>query len=189
MSNPEFVIYTGPMFGGKTSRLLAEAERYRYKSRAILAFKPKLDNRYDGESIVTHNGFKLKAKKITNAIEISEDLERLNCVASSGPILVIDEAFMIKDIGVVLPNIFREGYTILVSTLQLSALGRPFEEVEKLLPWATRVEVCPAVCTKCDKDAYYTLKKRFGGGEVIDVGGADMYEPRCLEHHYNINDE
>lgn len=187
MSNPEFVIYTGPMFGGKTTRLLGEVERYRYKKRPILAYKPAIDNRYDSESIVTHNGFKLKAKKIINALEISKDLSRSCLPIADRPIVVIDEAFMIKDIGMVLPNIFKDGYTILVSTLQLSASGKPFEEVEKLLPWATRVEICPAVCTKCDKDAFYTLRK-IAGLEEIAVGGEDMYEPRCLEHYNTIND-
>jgi len=186
MSNPEFVIYTGPMFGGKTTRLLSEVERYRYKNRQVLAYKPSIDDRYDSESIVTHNGFKLKAKRIANALEILADLEQFCLPIADRPIVVVDEAFMIKGAGAILPNVFKDGYTILVSTLQLSASGKPFEEVEKLLPWATKVEICPAVCTKCDKDAFYTHRKISGLGEIA-VGGEDMYEPRCLEHYNTID--
>ena len=38
---PEFIIFTGPMFGSKTTRLLAAVDRFRYQNRNVIAFKPK----------------------------------------------------------------------------------------------------------------------------------------------------
>ena len=46
---PEFIIFTGPMFGSKTTRLLAAVDRFRYQNRNVIAFKPKLDERYSGD--------------------------------------------------------------------------------------------------------------------------------------------
>ena len=57
-----------------------------------------------------------------------------------------------------------------------------FEEIEKMSCWATRVEKCPAVCPVCGSDAYYTFKKVDGEEEIL-VGGSDIYEPRCWNHH------
>jgi len=54
--DPEFIIYTGPMFSGKTSRLLASIERYKYQNRSVLVFKPRMDTRYEDERIVTKVG-------------------------------------------------------------------------------------------------------------------------------------
>ena len=31
-----------------------------------------------------------------------------------------------------------------------------FENIKNILPWATKIEICPAVCTDCDQDAYFT---------------------------------
>ena len=180
MSNPEFVVYTGPMFGGKTTRLLSEVERYRHKGKTILAFKPTIDSRYYDEYIVTHNGLKVLAKKILHAEEMLITLDE-GC--PDNQIVVVDEAFMIKDIGEILPIIFQKGWTVLASTLQLSASGRVFDEVEKILPWATKVVVCPAVCTMCSNDAFYTFRK-VDGLEEIAVGGNDLYEPRCFKHYF-----
>ena len=40
----EFVMFVGPMFGGKTTKLLSAIDRYKYQGRKILAFKPNVDD-------------------------------------------------------------------------------------------------------------------------------------------------
>jgi thymidine kinase len=173
-SNPEFVIYTGPMFGGKTSRMLAALDRAKYQSKNIIAFKPKMDHRYADENIVTHTGHSCEAVCIS-------DGEEIFAYAKNADIIAVDEAFMIDDVADVLVRLFKSGKTIYVSTIQLSAQGFFFAEVQTMMPWATKVEVCPAVCSQCEKDAYYTVAKIDGLGH-IEVGGAETYEPRCHEH-------
>ena len=101
MTDPKFIIFTGPMFGGKTTRLLGEVDRYRYKNKTVLAYKPQIDNRYDDNCIVTHNGFKIQAKKISNAVEIIDDVVNLigklkKIETSKLPIIVVDESFLIE---------------------------------------------------------------------------------------------
>jgi len=68
----------------------------------------------------------------------------------------------------------------------MSFAGKPFREVEMMLPWATRVEKCAAVCTECGRDAYYTHRKETAEDEIL-VGGAELYEPRCFRHHAAID--
>ena len=57
--NNEFVMFVGPMFGGKTTKLLSALDRYKYQGREIHAFKPDVDERYSKEEIVTHWGGKV----------------------------------------------------------------------------------------------------------------------------------
>lgn len=182
MLYPEFIIFTGPMFGGKTTRLLSEAERYRYQKKRFLAYKPLIDDRYDSEHIVTHNGFKLKAKRISSAEDILEDLDEYQNDLSKKHIIIIDEAFMIPNIGNTLVSIFKRNHTILISTLQLSSSCNAFDEISKVLPWATKIEICPAVCSKCSNDAFYTYRHSNSEDE-IQIGGSDMYSARCFNHH------
>lgn len=186
MSSAEFVIFTGPMFGGKTSRMLAALDRAKYQCKNIKAFKPRMDYRYEDEKIVTHMGHQW------NAVCVSDGAEILNSVGSAD-IVAVDEAFMIDGVADALIELYRKGKTVFVSTIQLSAAGLVFSEVQKMFPWATRIEVCPAVCSCCSKDAYYTVAK-VSGLSHIEVGGAETYEPRCREHtpflkedHWNEN--
>ena len=177
MNPPEFIVYTGPMFGSKTTKLLATVDRYRYQNKKIEAFKPGIDNRYAKSDIVTHSGGVLPALTVNKGSEI------LDCVNNMKvDVVAVDEAFMIDGVAEALKEVFRKGITVVVSSLDMSSSCKIFPEMEKLMCWATRVEKCPAVCPKCCADAYYTFKKIDDTEEIL-VGGADICEPRCWYHH------
>jgi len=183
VNTPELVIFTGPMFGSKTTNLLGAIDRYRYQNKNVIAFKPKLDDRYSISKIVTHNGGSIDAHVIRDGYDI---MKFINNYPEQVDVIAIDEAFMIDGVADILINLFKSGKTIIISSLDLSATLKPFEEIEKLMPWATKIKKCPAVCVTCGRDAYYTYKKNKDLSEIA-VGGSDMYEPRCWHHHDETN--
>ena len=162
---------------------MAAVDRYRYQQRNIIAFKPIMDDRYSGLEICTHSGGKLPAVGVSSGADV---LQYLNNTETTYDVVAIDEAFMIDGIAQVALNLFRERKTIIVSSLQLSASGNVFEEIRDMMPWATRIQICPAVCPITGRDAYYTHRK-VSGLEEIAVGGSDLYEPRCWEYHTYMN--
>jgi len=191
-SNPRFEIFTGPMFGGKTTRLLSSLERYTYQNKNVLLFKPRIDTRYSDSSIVTHSGISWSGNKNSFSkvirVETSEELfslfENYN-QKFDVDVVALDEAFMIENVSESLIKIYKMGKTILVSSLQLSSGGTPYNEMSKIMPWATSVQICPAVCSVCGEDAYYTSKSSGKDHDSIEVGGSEMYQPRCFQHFIN----
>ena len=180
---PEFIIFTGPMFGAKTSRLLSTIDRFNYQNRTVVVFKPKIDRRYSESSVTTHNGLSIPA------ISVSSGSEIFNTVINderNPDVIAVDEAFMIEGCAESLLGLFRLGKTIVVSSLQLSASGNVFTEVRDMMPWATKIEICPAVCPYTSRDAYYTHKKIDDLAEIT-VGGSELYEPRCWMYHPFMN--
>jgi thymidine kinase len=98
-------------------------------------------------------------------------------------VVAIDEAFMLPNAGDVLPKLFRRGVTVIVSSLQLSSDGGAYPQIQALLPYATKIEVCPAVCSLCSADAHYTEKIAGNlNDHGVEVGGSEMYQPRCFKH-------
>ena len=176
---PEFIVYTGPMFGSKTTKLLAVVDRFRYQKRDVVAFKPRMDDRYSEIEIVTHSGGKMTAIGVNTGDDVLHALSDFDRLPD---VIAVDEAFMIPGISDALVTAYTQGKTVVVSSLELSATGNVFEEMQKMLPWATCIEKCPAVCTICGADAYYTHRK-VDNLEEITVGGAELYEPRCWNHH------
>ena len=185
--NPQFIIYTGPMFGSKTTRLMSDIDRFLYKGRNVIAFKAKKDQRYTKESISTHTGATYPAFCINHAEEIlcyvDEDIQNANTV------IAVDEAFMIQDIDLVLISLYRKGVNIIVSSIQLDTKEIPFENIKNMMPWATKIEICPAVCTMCDQDAYFTeaMFDIENATQEEKIGSFGMYEPRCFKHYSNFN--
>lgn len=181
----EFVLFVGPMFGGKTTKLLSAVDRYKYQGRQIFAFKPNIDERYSKEEIVTHWGHKIRAARIRIGSDIIREIEDHPRHASDNltdSIIAVDEAFMIEGIGDVLVQLYNNGHTVLVSSLQLSSDFTAYKEISYMMPYATKIEICPAVCAVCNADAYYTKKIGGRSDHKIEVGGSDMYKPVCLTH-------
>jgi thymidine kinase len=176
--SPELIIYTGPMFGGKTTKLLAALERYQYQNKRTVLFKPNVDTRYSKDRVVTHRGQQHKSVMV----ETGDDIVRNSYTAD---VVAVDEQFMIPGSATALLQLFSEGKTVLVSTLQLSSHPQAFNEVSKIMPWATSIQICPAVCSKCDKDAYYT-RRLIDSTDTVQVGGQESYEPLCFHHYSEI---
>lgn len=183
--DPVFKVFTGPMFGSKTTQMLACVDRYRYQNKAVIAFKPKMDDRYEKEKIQTHSGLSIDAICVSSGNEI---LKKIREAKESVNVVAVDEAFMIEGVAEALISLYRSGVSVVVASIQMSFLGNPFHEIKEMLPWATHIHVCPAVCPKTGADAYYTYKKDCDENEV-DVGGSEMYEPRCLTQHDLIRQE
>ena len=167
------------MFSAKTTGLLSTIDRLKYQGKKVVVFKPRLDDRYSLGDVSTHSGWKVPAVCIKNGADI---LEHLTEIDEDPHIVAVDEAFMIPGIAEVLIWLYRKGYSVVVSTLDLSATCKPFEEIEKMMPWATSIKKRSAVCVVCNSDAFYTYKKQIGGDE-IEVGGSELYEPRCMKCH------
>jgi thymidine kinase len=186
----DLILYTGPMFSSKTTKLLMQADKRFYQKQKVIAFKSRMDDRYSsvGE-IVTHNFNKIPAHLVDSGEEIIKKVsvqEEIDCV-------LIDELFLIKGGADACLALYKKGYDVVVSSIDLSFAGEPFHEVKELMPYCTRIVKCKSVCSICQKDARYTYKKdsvklveNFESDpsvEQIQVGGAELYEPRCQEHH------
>lgn len=175
--NKEFVVFTGPMWSGKTTRLTAAVERHKIRKTNVICFKPKKDVRYSESNIVTHSGSKIEAINVTNGKDILDIVKRMN-----PEVVAVDEAFMIQGCSDALIEIFKSGISVYVSSLELSANLNAFSEIKNMLPYATRVEKCAAVCVKCGEDAALT-HRHVESNEEISVGGEDSYEPLCWSCH------
>jgi thymidine kinase len=177
------------MFSGKTSHMLLDVERYKHAGREILAFKPVVDDRYAELEIVTHMGWRFPAKGVTCGEEIGKHI--LNDAANPNfCLVVVDELFMIPGVADELIWLHRNAgdVDIVVSSLDLSYACKPFEEVTKLLPWASRVKKYVSACSVCGDDARFTYRKAEDESEVL-VGGKELYSARCARCHPYMNEE
>ena len=182
----EFVLYTGPMFSSKTTRLLSRIDRCKYQKKKVISLKPSRDKRYTVEDqIVTHNDIHLNCFTVESGDDILDIVTSLQDHADA---VAIDEIFMIPGAATACIELFKKGYDVYVSSIELSFSGQPFDEVMHIMPYCTQIVKCSAVCAVCQKDARYTYKKIEAHNEdnqknEIQVGGEEIYEPRCQAHH------
>ena len=65
-------IICGPMFSGKTEELIRRLNRAKYAKQKVAIFKPRLDDRYSEDYIVSHNENRIKSIQVDSSAELLE---------------------------------------------------------------------------------------------------------------------
>ena len=179
----KLVAITGPMFAGKTSKLIELLDREKYSGNTVQLFKPEIDKRYSKSSVVvTHKGEKLPAKIIPTS---QEGINHIREVASGFDVIGVDEAqFWPPELGIadMLNDFANDGKIVYVSILNKDHTAKPFNNTLEILALADSIHSLTSICPKCGDEATFTQRISNGKevfGNQIQVGGTESYEPRC----------
>ena len=177
-------VICGCMFAGKTEELIRRINRITYAKKSILVFKPKIDNRYDEGSVVSHSQKKIKSIVISEANEILKHLpEKLPYAVA------IDEVqFFGEELIEVIETLANSGIRVICAGLDQDFRGEPFGIMPMILARAEFVTKLNAICQVCGQPA--TRTQRIIDGEPADyddpiilVSAAEKYEARCRHCH------
>lgn len=170
-------VVAGCMFSGKTEELIRRLRRAQIARQKVLIFKPRIDNRYAANQIVSHNTQSLESIVVDNAEEIL-------VLAKDAQVVGIDEVqFFDMTIVGVCDKLANEGKRVIVAGLDQDYRGVPFEPVPQLLAAAEYITKTLAICVVCGNPADRTQRKIANADRVV-VGAADSYEARCRKCHY-----
>lgn len=176
-------VISGCMFAGKTEELIRRIKVLEYANKKIAVFKPKIDNRYSDECVVSHAGSKVNSFNISKASEI------FDYVDDSFEVIAIDEVQFFDDEIVEVCNYFADhGKRVMAAGLDMDFRGEPFSVMPRLFTQAEFVTKLTAVCTCCGAPA--TRTQRLVNGipasyhdPIILVGASEQYEARCRHCH------
>ena len=170
-------VVSGCMFSGKTEELIRRLRRAEFAKLNVVIFKPKIDNRYSLDEIVSHSEQSLPSIMVENSDEIISQIKDADIVG-------IDEAQFFDDgISDVALKLAEMGKRVIIAGLDMDYRGKPFGPMPTLLAIAEYVTKPKAICVVCGSPA--TMTQRITKSkETVDVGASDKYEARCRKHHY-----
>lgn len=175
-------LYTGPMYSGKTTSLLGELTIALDNNKRPLVIKPLIDNRYSDDDIVSHDGVSVNrvtgVKVLRLPVNDIPDLDQIEGIDA----LFIDEAQFFPNIGNAIDAYLEMGIDVVAVGLDMDSNGKPFGSMPVLLAKANRVVKLSANCSVCGDTATRTYRKPGVAKDQVLIGGAETYEPRCLEH-------
>jgi thymidine kinase len=165
-------VICGSMFSGKTEELIRRIRRAQIARMDTIIFKPKIDNRYSPEHIVSHNQMKLNSKIVETSDEVLTQSQKAEVVA-------IDEAqFFDDDIVEICKILAKQKKRVIVAGLDTDYRGEPFGPMPNLICEADYVDKLRAICVKCGNPATYTQRTSKDSERVV-IGETDIYEARC----------
>lgn len=168
-------VICGCMYSGKSEELIRRLKRASIAKQKVVIFKPKIDDRYIADHIVSHDQNKLKAHLISDPIEMLT-------IARDADVIGVDEAqFMNSELPQIVDTLAYAGKRVIIAGLDLDYRGVPFEPMPHLISIAETVTKTHAICVKCGNPAHYsqrTVEER----DIISIGAHDKYEAVCRLH-------
>lgn len=173
-------VICGSMFSGKTEELIRRTKRALLANQSVLLVKPKIDQRYATEAIVSHIGTQLDAIPIEHPTEILTIWQKQQVIA-------IDEAqFFDEALLGVCQSLANQGARVIIAGLDMDFAGKPFGPMPILMATAEYVTKVHAICVKCGQLAHYSHRKTIDQSKIL-VGATDHYEALCRVCFNSIN--
>lgn len=165
-------VIAGGMFSGKSEELIRRVRRATIAGQKVQVFKPKLDDRYSEDAVVSHIKNEVSCLPVTDAGTLFSKVEQ------GTHVVAIDEAqFFDFDLVKVVNRLAQFDKRVIVAGLDMDSEGLPFGPMPILMAVAEDVDKLHAVCVGCGEDASFSFHKGRKDGQV-EVG-ADQYEARC----------
>ena len=170
----------GAMFAGKTSELLKRILWAKHQNKKIIVIKPSIDDRYSNEKIITHNDLSHECYAMN---DWTTTLDKFIFEKSEVDMVFLDEIqFMdTKDTLSNVETILNKGIDVVCAGLDQDSRGKPWETSSMLLGLSDKIVKIYGFCNVRGLEATKTFRK-ISGGERTQVGAANIYEPRCLNH-------
>jgi thymidine kinase len=165
------------MFSGKSEELIRRLRRAQFARQELVAFKPRLDNRYSEDNIASHSQQQIPCIQIDEASEIQEHLK------PDTQVVGIDEVqFLGPDVVPIVEELAARGLRVICAGLDQDYRGLPWYPMPELLARAEYIEKTLAICVVCGNPANRTQRKVLSGDLVL-IGSQDSYEARCRNCH------
>ncbi|HKK44197.1 MAG TPA: thymidine kinase [Balneolaceae bacterium] len=180
LNEPSFVpqkvgwieVICGGMFSGKTEELIRRAKRAHIAGQKVVVVKPKVDNRYSEEDIVSHNENALPSLVVDTA-------DQIVLLTGEAQVVCIDEAqFFDRQLMNVTNTLANDGKRVIVAGLDMDFEGKPFEPMPQMLAIAEYITKLHAICSESGTMAHYSQRVVESQDRVL-VGEAEAYEPRA----------
>jgi thymidine kinase len=184
-------VILGPMFAGKTSRLLKEAEELEEQGCVVLLLKSHVDSRYSTSHITTHDGKKKTCYALSELTHIQKvrGSDGVQAQYAACDVVAIDEAqFFAKDelVAFCQKAADEDGKYVILAGLDGDFKRNKFGYVLDVIPLADSVEKLSAVCHYCQDSAVFS--KRIRGDAVRQelIGGAESYVSVCRQCYIDM---
>ena len=169
-------ITVGPMFSGKTKKLI---QTYlRYEDRNIVAINHSLDMRYMDDAICSHDLDFIPSLMIDNIHDLWFDKNHVyHDMMERCTHVLINEAQFFDNLCEVVLSMVKCGKKVFVFGLDGDFKQQKFGEILDLIPYCDSVEKLQGFCNYCDNRSMFT--KRLENSDKQVLVGNDNYVPVC----------
>ncbi|OHT11267.1 thymidine kinase family protein [Tritrichomonas foetus] len=175
----KLMIFCGPMFAGKTTKLIKITDKAKKKGQSVILFKYQLDTRYSDKQIASHDNV------FRDAIPCQHLMDQLS-LCENHDVIGIDEGQFFDDLYIFIEKVIQMEKTVLISFLDGDYLRRPFGQTLHLLPMCDYFVKLNAKSLETGEIGSYTM--RIVKSDLLTlIGGNESYKPVSRSTYKNIS--
>lgn len=164
----------GPMFSGKTSKLLEIYKQCKYCNIPVAVINHSLDNRYHSSMLSTHD------KNMIPCIQSAKLKElELNEEIQNADVLLINEGQFFEDLVENIEKWLNENKKIYISGLDGDFERKKFGPILDLIPICDKVEKLNSLCGICKDGTRGVFSLRTTQEKKQTLIGSSNYIPVC----------
>lgn len=177
IQNGKIILILGPVFSGKTTKLIDMIKKYEYKDEKTIIIKHSETHKNKSENeIITHDQIKQNAVSCSSLKEIFNILKNYNIIG-------IDDGHFFEDIVDICEELSLLGKTIVVTALNGDYKMEPFSNIERLVSKINKIKLLHAYCSYCHKKAGFSLRVE----QNKEKENFFIYKPVCKLCHFNYH--
>lgn len=169
-------IILGPMFSGKTSRLLEIYKQCIFCNIPVAVINHSSDVRYDISTTIlsTHDQHKIPCFSFTT---LSSSLS--NPEISNAQVILINEGQFFEDLFQTVSQFLQQSKKIYIAGLDGDFERKKFGTILDLIPLCDKVTKLASLCSKCKDGTPGIFSMRLTHEKQQTLVGADNYIPVC----------
>lgn len=194
MTKLELHLIFGPMFAGKTTRLIETYNHYKNLNKNVYVLSFLGDDRYSETDVVNHDQKSIPSNRdnlIKNLVNNKEIFKKID-------VLLIDEGQFFPDLYESVKNIItndKNKLCIYIFGLDGDSNNNKFGQILDLIPYCDSVEKLTSLCEICKNNskikscprAIFSHRKTKENSLQILIGSSDIYIPLCRSCYLKEN--
>jgi len=183
----QLYFYYSSMNAGKSTHLLQSSYNYRERGLTTAIYTAKIDDRFAKGKVASRLGIDADAflfdddSNMLTEIKEKHEESKLDCV-------LIDEAQFLstEQVKQLTDVVDLLHIPVLAYGIRTDFLGETFSGSAALLAWADKLVELKTIC-HCGRKANFVIRQDENGvpvkgGQQVEVGGNERYEPLCRAH-------
>ena len=188
-------LYLGPMFSGKTSKLLEIYKQYSFCNIPVAVINHCSDVRYHDSLLSTHDKVMIPCIQTKNIKDIweNQDIEKSfdqnasdHLKLRSAEVILINEGQFFDDLYDCVLDMLRENKKVYIAGLDGDFERKKFGQMLDLIPMCDEVIKLTSLCSICKNGQAGIFSLRLSKETQQTLVGSDNYVPVCRKC-YDIN--
>jgi len=184
-------LFIGPMFSGKTSKLVEIYKQCLFCSIPVAVINHSIDTRYHNNLLSTHDKVMIpciQTNKMKDIWQYDEDLNNGDILLPrlddsiqliNADVIIINEGQFFEDLLPAVEHMLQHNKKIYVGGLDGDFERKKFGQILDIIPLCDKVTKMTSLCGLCKNGTPGIFSKRISSEKEQTVVGSDNYIPVC----------